>query len=55
MTASGATERDGSLAGRPGVQTGSRLRRRDESEATGLVLAILGVLVVVAITLGEAK
>jgi hypothetical protein len=49
-----APEPAGELAGGAGILVGRRARRRDRFEALGLLLGILGVLLVVAATVGVA-
>jgi hypothetical protein len=47
-------ELDGELAGSLGILSGRRVSLRDRLEAFGLLLGILGVLLVVAMTVGAA-
>jgi len=47
-----ARERDGGVAGSAVAQVAQRVRRRDEFEALGLLLAVLVVLFVLAATMG---
>jgi hypothetical protein len=42
------------VAGGPGILVGRRTSRRDRFEALGLLLGILGILIVVAMTVGAA-
>ena len=47
-------ERRGGVAGNAVVPVARRVRRRDEFEAIGLLLAVLVVLLVLAVTIGAA-
>lgn len=54
MTTTPAREPGGELGGGAGILVGRRARRRDEFEALGLLLGILGILLVLAVTVGVA-
>jgi len=47
------SERRGEVAAVPGIVVGRRASRRDRLEALGLLLGILGVLLIVAATVGR--
>ena len=54
MTTIESPELSRDLASGSGILVGRRASRRDKFEALGLLLGILGILVVVAITVGAA-